>query len=108
MFKKFWGKTFLTNHYKLLIVSSEQSEPEKNLHFKTLKMDKIPATTQIFLAQIMKFPDFWYLKICWPICKIPRLFPDLEEKSIFPEFSLTSGHPEDWHFDEPMKWKKCQ
>ena len=21
-------------------------------------MDKIPATTQIFLAQIMKFPDF--------------------------------------------------
>ena len=26
--------------------------------FKHLKMGKIPATTQIFLAQIMKFPDF--------------------------------------------------
>ena len=32
----------------------------------------------------------------WPnsICKIPWLFPDLEEKSHFPDFSLTSGHPE--------------
>ena len=55
MFKKFWGKTFLTNHYKLLIVSSKW---EKNQHFQTLKMDKISSTTQIFLAQIMKFPDF--------------------------------------------------
>ena len=37
---------------------SERSEQEKNQHFQTLKMDKIPATTQIFLTQIMKFPDF--------------------------------------------------
>ena len=58
MFKKFWGKTFLINHYKLLTVSSERGEREKNQQFQTLKMDKIPATTQIFLAQIMKFPDF--------------------------------------------------
>ena len=55
MFKKFGGKTFLINHYKLLIVSSER---EENQHFQTLKMDKIPATAQIFLAQIMKFHDF--------------------------------------------------
>ena len=48
----------LINHYKLLNVSSERGEREKNQQFQTLKMDKIPATTQIFLAQIMKFPDF--------------------------------------------------
>ena len=35
----------------------------------------------------------WYLKFPWPICKIPLLFHDLEEKSNFPDFSLTSGHP---------------
>ena len=34
-----------------------------------------------------------YLKFPWPICKIPWLFPDPEEKSNFPDFSLTSGHP---------------
>ena len=36
----------------------------------------------------------WYLKFPWPICKIPWFFPDLEEKSNFPDFSLTSGHPD--------------
>ena len=35
----------------------------------------------------------WYLKFPGPSCKIPWLFPDLEEKSNFPDFSLTSGHP---------------
>ena len=74
MFKKFWGKNFLINHYKLLIVSSERSEQEKINIFKHLKMDKIPQTTQIFSAKFMKFPD-------------------LEEKPNFPDFSLTSGHP---------------
>ena len=56
-------------------------------------MDKIPATTQIFLAQIMKFPDFSLtflifkisltnlqnsLTFSWPWRKIkfPWLFPD--------------------------------
>ena len=37
MFKKFWGKNVLINHNKLLIVSSELSEREKNQHFQTLK-----------------------------------------------------------------------
>ena len=37
MFKKFSGKKIQINHYKLLIVSSEQSEQEKNQHFQTLK-----------------------------------------------------------------------
>ena len=36
----------------------------------------------------------WYFKSPWPICKILWVFPDLEEKSNFPDFSLTSGHPE--------------
>ena len=75
----------IINHYKLLIVSSERE--------KYLKMDKIPATTQIFLAQIMKFPDFSLtflvfknsltnlqnsLTFPWPWrkIKIPWLFPD--------------------------------
>ena len=48
MFKKLWGKTFLINHYKRLIVLSRRSDREKNQHFQTLKMDKIPAPTQIF------------------------------------------------------------
>ena len=58
-------------------------------------MDKIPTTTQKVLAQIMKFPDFsmtfLVFKIIWPICKISWLFPDLEEKSNFPDFSQTTG-----------------
>ena len=37
----------------------------------------------------------WYLKFPWPICKIPWLFPDLEEKSNFPDFS------DQW---PPWKW----
>ena len=76
---------------------SVRSEQENNQHFQTLNMDKIPATTQIFLAQIMKFPDFsltfLVFKNPWPICKISWLFPYLEEKSDVPDFSLTSGHP---------------
>ena len=47
-----------TNHYKLLIVWASKANEKKINIFKYLKMDKIPATTQIFLAQIMKFPDF--------------------------------------------------
>ena len=76
--------------YKLLIILGKRSEREKNNIFKQLKMDKIPATTQIFLTQIIKFPDFSpdfldiNLKFLWPICKIPWLFPDLEEKIKFP------------------------
>ena len=54
MFKWFWGKTFLINHYKFLIVSSEQ---EKINIFKHLKWTKY-LYNPIFLAQIMKFPDF--------------------------------------------------
>ena len=52
MLKKFWGRTFLINHYKLLIVSSERSKREKNQHFQSLKMDKIPATTQYFQPKL--------------------------------------------------------
>ena len=51
-----------------------------------------------------KIIEFFTFKLEWntqirilsgalPICKIPWLFPDLEEKSNFPDFSLTSGHP---------------
>ena len=48
MFKKFRGKNILINHYKRKIVSSERSKREKIMILKHLKMDKIPATTQIF------------------------------------------------------------
>ena len=33
MFEKFWGKTFLIDHYKLLIVSNERNEREKKSTF---------------------------------------------------------------------------
>ena len=34
----------------------------------------------------LTFPRLsWYLKFPWPICKIPWLFPDLEEKPNFPD-----------------------
>ena len=61
-------------------------------------MDKIPATTQIFLAQIMEFPDcsltFLMFKTYLTNLQNSPTFTDLEEKSNFPDFSLTSGHPE--------------
>ena len=61
--------------------------------FFTFQVVKIPATTHI-LGQNYEIPWLsWYLKFPWPICKIPWLFPDFEEKSNFPDFSLTSGHP---------------
>ena len=47
----------------------------------------------------MKFPDLFLIP--WQIYEIPWLFPDLEEKSNFPDFSLTSGHPEEAHM---VKW----
>ena len=41
------------------------------------------------LCNFLTFPWLsWYLKFPWLICKIPWLFPDLEEKSNFPDFSL--------------------
>ena len=56
-------------------------------------MDEIPATTQIFKPILWNSLTFLVLKTPWPFCKIPWLFPNLEEKSNFPDFSLTSGHP---------------
>ena len=88
MFKKFYGKTFLINRYKLL------SERKKNNIFKHLKWTKyLAATTQIILDQIMKFPDFSPTFLVfknsltslqnsltfpwsWRKIKLPRLFPD--------------------------------
>ena len=87
-FKRFWGKHFLINHYNFLIVSSEGSKREKNQHFQTLKNGQNICYNPSILAQIMEFGIPWlskYLKFPWPICKIPWLFPDLEEKSNFPD-----------------------
>ena len=101
MFKKLRGKSVLINHYKLIIVSSERSEHFQNNIFKPLKIDKIPATTQILLAQIMKFPDFsltfLIFKISLTNLQNSRIFfgcPKEKEKKInISDFSLTSGHP---------------
>ena len=94
MFWKFWGKNFLINHYKPLIVSSKRSERKKNQHFQTLKNGQNTCYNQNIFSPNYEIPWLsWYLKFPWPICKIPWLFPDLEGKSNFPDFSLTSGHP---------------
>ena len=67
---------------------------EKVNTFFTFQVVKIPATTHI-LGQNFEIPWlFWYLKFPWLICQIPWLFPDREEKSNYPDFSLTSGHPD--------------
>ena len=73
---------------------------EKINTFFTFQVVKTPATTHI-LGQNFEIPWLsWYSKFPWPICKIPWLFPDLEEKSNFPDFSLTSGHPVQGSFKE--------
>ena len=63
---------------------------KKQKHFQTLKT----ATAQIFLGQNYEIPwlftDFHGIKISLTNLK---KFPDLEEKSNFPDFSPTSGHP---------------
>ena len=56
--------------------------------FYIFQVVKIPATTHFGpkLWNSLAFPWLsWYLKFLWPICKIPRLFPDLEEKPNFPD-----------------------
>ena len=70
---------------------------EKNQHFFHISSSQNTCYNTYFgpkLWNSLTFPWLnWYLKLPWPTCKIPWLFPDLEEKSNFPDFSLTSGHP---------------
>ena len=89
------------NVLKLTSVHSFEWAKRVREIINTFQVVKIPATTHI-LSQNYKIPWLFprlscYLKFPWPICKIPRLFPDLEEKSHFPDFSLTCGHPDWWH-----------
>ena len=61
---------------------------EKNQHCYHISSSKNTCYNKYFgtkLWNLLTFP--WlssYLKFPWPICKIPRLFPDLEEKIKFP------------------------
>ena len=48
-------------------------------------MDKVPATTKIFLAQIMKFIDFPPTFFVFKNSNQFAKFPDLKEKSNFPD-----------------------
>ena len=58
MFKKFWGKIFLINHYKLLVLSREQ---EKKQHCQTLKNEQNTSYNPNIFS---------------PNYEIPWLFPD--------------------------------
>ena len=76
--------------------SFEQAREKINTFFSHFKYQNTCYNTYFGpkLWNSLTFPWLpWYLKFPWPICKIPWLFPDLEEKSNFPDFSLTSGHP---------------
>ena len=88
---------FAQNVLKLPSFDSFEPAREKNQHFFHISGSQNACYNTYFGPKFwnsLTFPWLsWYLKFPWPICKIPWLFPDLEEKSNFPDFSLTSGHP---------------
>ena len=79
---------------KLTSYHSFKQAREKNQHFYKINFFHISHSQNTCyntyfgpkLWNSLTFPWLsWYLKFPWLICKIPWLFPDLEEKSNFPD-----------------------
>ena len=78
------------NVLKLTSFHSSEQAREKNQHISSSQNTCYNTYFGSKLWNSLTFPRLsWYLKFPWPICKIPLLFPDLEEKQI----SLTFPWP---------------